>query len=284
MAFQFVSSTEYNVRTALTVPYSVRWESGIWEANSEDGPTAVVKFQCLRSNVYTLVQQLLGLWTGTPPNNIIYSGPFAYPPSPNLICTSVDSIEPLGRPLAIASNFLGGNVGLPWITGKRSIVTARFTVPPYQPVTSGAYFSLTFAAGAEFLTIPGTIYQFADSTPIAQNAGIPLPTAEVTVTRFKMPFIPDQIMAQCLGSVNAYPFTIGWNTYAPGTLMFFIGNTSAQADVFGNITYIVEYKFQYRSIPWNYFLYPKNRTTGFAPVFDGNGNMPFPQLDYSVLP
>ncbi len=280
MAFIYISTSSSGT---ITVPYTIMWDNGIIESNPEDGPAAIVKFKCLWSDHYTLVQQLLGLVSGAPPHNVTPTAPFAYPPSPNLWCTSVDSIEPLGRPYIIPNNYLGQTLGLPWITRKRAIVTARFTRPPYLPTATGPYWSLSFAGAGEFLTLPETTYRFGDGTPTNTPIGFIIPQAEITVTRFRMPFIPDQVIASLLGSINAYPFQIGYNIYPKGSLMFMVGATNLLVDVFGNITYTVEYKFMYRPVDWNKYFHP-DRTTGFATVTDGNGNPPFAYLDYEVLP
>jgi hypothetical protein len=267
---------------AITVPCTVMRDSGIIEANPETGPIATVKFGCLWQNHYNLVHNLLGLWTGTPPGNVMYTTPAGYPPSPNLVCTSIPSIEPIGKPAIIETNYLGQTVGFPWMTRESVILTAVFTRPPYQPV-DGGYFTISFSGGGEFLTIPETTYRFGDGTPTNTPIGILIPQAQITVTRYKMPFIPDVIMMGLLGQLNNDAFQIGYNIYAPGTLMFMNGDTEIQSDTFGNLTYQVQYRFMYRPIDWNWYLHP-DRTTGFAPVTDGNGNGPYGYGNFDTLP
>jgi hypothetical protein len=253
------------------------------EANPETGPTATVRFQCLWNDHYNLAQNLLGQWSGTPPNNLVNVAPANYPPSPNLICTSISSIEPLGKPWLLATNFLGQTLGLPWVTKKYVILTAHFTRPPYQPTTSGGYFSINFASSGEFLTLPDTVYQFADGTPTATPIGIPIVSAQITVTRYKMGFLPDQQMIALTNTLNNAPFQIGNNIYPAFTLLFGPGNSDEEADVLGNITYQAQYRFFYRPINWQYEFHP-NRTTGWALVTDGNGNPKFQTENFGLLP
>lgn len=279
----FIVSPGGGTTNTLPVPFSIMWDSGISEANPETGPQATVRFKCLWNDHYSLVQGLLGLWTGTPPSNTVYVGPYEYPPSPNLFCTSVSSIVGLGKPLVIASNFLNQTVGLPWITKQRAIVTAHFTRPQWQPATSGGYFSIQFSGAGEFLTLPETTYRFGDGTPTNTPIGVLIPEAQITVTRYRMSFLPDYYMTLLCGQLNNTPFQIGNVTYAQGSLLFMPGNSSTESDVLGNLSYTAEYRFMFRPVDWNYYLHP-NRTTGFAVVTDGNGNSPYQYANFNVLP
>jgi hypothetical protein len=198
------------------------------------------------------------------------------------VCTSVSSIEGLGKPHVIPSNFLGNVVGLPWLARYKAIVTAQFTRPVFN-FTSEQFFSVDFAGGGEFLTLPETTYQFPDGTPTTTPVGLLIPEAQITVTRYKMPFLPDQAMMSLLGQLNNAPFQIGWNVYPMGTLLFLPGTSHTEVDVLGNITYSCQYRFMAKVRDWNMFLHP-NRTTGFAFVTDGNGNTPYTYANFDILP
>lgn len=277
MPFIVTSGGGVNV---LTVPggYSVMEDTGIIEANPEQGPTASVRYKCLAQDRYSFVKQLLGQWNGTPPSSFSYVGPFQYPPSPNLFCTSIDSIQFLGKPIPDSV------AGLPYLVKKYAIVQANFTRPTWQPATSGGYFSITFAGSGEVFTVPETVYRFGDGTPTATPLGIQIPQAEIIVKRFRMPFIPDQEVFILLATpVNNAAFQIGNNIYPAGTLLFSAGNSTTESDVLGNLTYTFEYRFLARAVPWNYSFHP-NRTTGFAAITDGNGNFPFTPGNFNILP
>jgi hypothetical protein len=264
----------------LPVPFTIMIDEGIVEANPETGPEARVKFKCGWTDKYLLAQSLLGYQVSSPPANIVYTGPYSYPPSPQLLCTSIERIQGLGKPLPF---FWQNAAGLPWIAPRKAIVTAVFRRPSWQGFASSGFFSITFAGGGEFLTIPNTTYKFGDGTPTNTPIGVLLPQAEITVTRYRMGFLPDTYMIACTGFVNNAPFTIGWNAYPAGTLLFMPGTSQVDADSLGNITYQVEYKFMYRPVPWNNFLHP-NGTSGFVPVFDGNGNTVYASTNFEILP
>ena len=104
-----------------------------------------------------------------------------------------------------------------------------------------------------------------------------------------MPFIPDVVMANYIGTTNSDSFALSKSFNAnPATVLFMPG--SAQVD--GNaqamfvfeygfpFTYVVDYKFMWRSIPWNYALHP-NRKIGFAIVTDYNGNPPYTPVPFT---
>ena len=281
MGFQVSNTGTYT--NTLPVPFTIMIDEGIMESNPASGPEARVKFKCLWSDHYKLAQGLLGYQQSAPPSNIIYTGPYSYPPSPQLICTSIERIQGLGKPLPF---FWQNAAGLPWIAPKRAIVTAVFTRPQWQGFSASGFFSISTAGGGEFLTIPETTYRFGDGTPTNTPIGVLIPQMEITVTRYKMGFIPDAEMVACTGKLNNAPFAIGWNIYPAGTLLFMPGNSSTEADSLGNIVYQVEYKFMFRPINWNWFFHP-NRTTGFALITDGNaggGNPPYGSTSFEILP
>jgi len=112
------------------------------------------------------------------------------------------------------------------------------------------------------------------------QVGIVIPQAEISIIRYRMPFIPDAIMIPILGTVNNSPFTILNTTYDTGNLLFSIGNTDTEADVLGNITYVVEYKFLYNPVGWQNLLVG----AGISPIFDANGNPPYGVSNFNVLP
>ncbi len=261
-----------------TIPggYTIMEDSGITEANPETGPIATVRFKILdAADRYSFVQQMLGLWSGSPPNTIIQQAPAAYPPSPNLLCTAIPSVEAFSKPYPLS-------IGLPWLFGKQAIVVAVFTRPPWQAATNLGYFSINFSCAGQVDAIPDTVLKFGDGTPTTTPIGILNIVAQITVTRYRMPFLPDYYAAQLYGKVNAYPFAIGWNTYAAGNLLFAGMDTETASDPLGNITFTVAYKFLFNSVPWNNALYPNGG--GYQPVTDGSGNPPYASGDFSLLP
>lgn len=277
-----VSSSGVGVNT-LTVPggWSILYDSGVGITEAipgEQGPMATVRFKVYDANQrYSFVNQLLGKWTGTVGGGIVYVGPYLYPPSPNLFCTSVVSIESLGKWLPMSG------VALPWLFGKSAIVTAVFSRPPWQPATTGGYFTIQYTPTGEFLKLPETTYQFPDGTPTDTPVGLFIPMQDISVNRYRMPYIPDTTSVTLQGRLNNAPFTIGAYSYPQGTLIYNGMATEVAPDPLGNITYNVQYKFSYRYIDWNYLFHP-NRTSGFQLVTDGNGNPPYQYTSFEVLP
>ena len=92
----------------ISVPYTIFADGGIKESNTQGNPTANVIMTCKQEDRYQLVQDLIGVWTGSTVGNIARTYPFRYPPSPNLIVKSIDSIEFYGSPSILS-------VGLPWL-------------------------------------------------------------------------------------------------------------------------------------------------------------------------
>lgn len=273
----------------ISVPYAIRWDGGIKEGGPHDGPWAEVVFQCKWDDHYQLCQDLMGKWVASG-NQIVRTPAFQYPYSPNLFCTDITSIEPYGKPWRPLALWPG------WVTRKGARVTARFTIPWYTQDGSDQsgqpYTKLSIAPSGEFLTLPYTTYFFAaDGLPTGTPIGRMIPQAEITYTRYKMPIIPVNQMLSLIGKVNNAPFSIGGFLCDTGTLVFMPGSCEVDANTTAmftylyqySLSYIVEYKFLFRSIPHNWFLHP-NGTTGFALVQDGNGNPPYLPGDFSILP
>lgn len=277
----FVATATGGTVNSLAVPggWAIMEDTGITEANPETGPMATVKFKIYDgSQRYSFVNQLLGQWSGTPPNSYTYIGPYEYPPSTNLICTSVPSIESLGRKIPIVG------VGLPWWFGEYAVVTAVFTRPPWVPLTDGnGFFTIEFNGSGQFLDLPGTSFQFPDGTPTGGQIGLLMPQAQIVVRRIRMPFLPDSIVTPLYGTVNNAPFEIGWNVYNKGTLLFVGMNTVTNAAPFGGITYDVSYLFNWRAVDWNYEWYP-DLTTGWALVSNGAGVYRYGYTNFNVIP
>lgn len=258
--------------------WSIMEDSGIVEANPETGPMATVKFKVYDANQrYSFVNQLLGQWMGSPPSNFSFVGPYRYQPSPNMLCTSVVSIESLDRKVPM----LGFNV--PWWFGKEAVVTAIFTRPPWIPLSTGGFFTVEFNGSGEYLNLPQTLFQFGDGTPINFPWGLLVAQAQIVVKKIRMPFLPDVLVVPLYSTLNNAPFQIGWNTYATGTLMFVGMNSCTNAAPFGGITYDVSYLFQWRQWDWNYAPYP-SPPYAWQLVTDGSGNNPYKYANFNLIP
>jgi hypothetical protein len=279
----------------ITVPYQIVVDSGpqttgIREGSPREGPWAEVKFKCLWDDRYQLCSDLLGTWLvgGTV---IIRQPAFLYPSAPQMFCTDILDITPLGKPIIPA--FLR----LPWMSRQLAIITARFSIPGYTQDGSDQsgqpYTKLSLNPSGEFFTLPDTTYWFADGTPCTSNIGIMIPQIDFCWKRHKLPIVPDVAMASLVGCVNSDAFAITKKfTAAVGTVLFIPGMVEPDGNVqamfmfeYGYpFTYTAEYHFHWRSIPWNYMFHP-NRTSGFQLVTDGNGDPPYtPKTFTNVLP
>lgn len=261
--------------------------TGIREGSPREGPYAEVKFKCLWDDRFQLCSDLIGTWTIS--GKVIFRQPaFLYPAAPQLFCTDILDISPLGKP--ILPRFLS----LPWMSRQLAIVTARFSIPGYtqdgsdqsgQPFTK-----VSITPSAEFITLPDTTYWFADGTPATTPpVGLLIPQIDFCWTRYKLPVIPDVEMTNLAGRVNSDVFYITKTFGAPvGTVLFVPGQVQPDGNVqamFGfqygyPFTFTAEYHFLWRSIPWNYSFHP-NRTSGFAPVTDGSSNPPFTPMAFT---
>src|SRR3954452_3663320 len=88
--------------STISVPFTIV-EDGLDEAYpGPEGPTARVTFRCAWDDRFKLVADLIGGSVVVKPQGglaaILRTFPFAYPPSPNLYCRSIESIKPFGKP------------------------------------------------------------------------------------------------------------------------------------------------------------------------------------------
>jgi hypothetical protein len=265
--------------SVISVPYTILMDSGIVEGQPPEGPFAVVKFKCATADRYQLVQDLVGTSVKAG-NAIVRTYPFSYPPSPNLVCRAIESIEQRG----LAFPLPGGPV---WVGRVSSIVTARFELARYfadgSDPSGQPYTQTTFDASGEVLSAPLSTYKFPGGVPTNAPIGIIIPHLTITLKRFLLPFLPVREVASLIGHVNNAVVSIGGFDFPAGTLLFLGGPSTVSSDTLGNVLYEAEYRMAYRPYPWNQFLNP-NGTSGFQAVADGNGNPPYPSGDFTSLP
>jgi hypothetical protein len=273
--------------TTITVPYAIGIQAlgGLVEGYAKNqGAWAVVKFYCATSDRYTLTNELLGTATvsGSPsPGNIVREYPFQYPPSPNLICTSVESIEQYGGGSPLISS------GFPWIGRMYSIVTARFEYAVFFPDNSDPsgvpYTTTTLNMSSESFTAPFSTYTFPSGAPTSTPLSIQVPSIQIECARWFVPYLPDQAMFACVGKVNQFPFTIGSQTFPPGYVLFTGGPAEILPNPNGEVVYKCTYNFNARAYSWNAALSP-DPTEGWAIPIDGNGDPLYSSADFSQLP
>jgi hypothetical protein len=270
--------------TAITVPYTIAWDSGagVSEAWPADGATATVRLKCLTSDRYQLARDLMGTTTRSG-STYTRTPPFRYPPSPNLYCKSIESIQFLGPPVPLAGT-------TNWTVGNHAILTARFATATWSAdgssdISGQPYTTTSFSVGTELLTTPQSVYKFAGSPKVPTNTPtvLNIPLIHISLKRHMMPDIPVDIMESLVGKCNAAIYLLGRFAFAAGTLLFLGGEDTERSDTLGNVMYDCEYKFAYRRVGWNNALHP-NGTTGFAAITDGNSNPPYILADLTTLP
>ena len=292
----------------ISVPYAVAIPAGaggpmLRESATQDGPSIDVTLHCQWSDRYQLCSDLIGMWelggtlstdpflglSGTPAISRVPA--FHWPEAPNLFCTDILDIVPV----AVGQPYQAYN-GTIMIGGHLAAVTARFSLPPWTQDGSDwggqPYTIVKPTISGEVMLLPDSTFFFPDGSPTGTPVGITVPQMEYTWTRVRMPFIPDWVFAAYMGCVNLDSFQLSQTFLAkPGTVLFMPGNpeiTGHPQAMFANgfgfpLSYNVEYKFMWRSIPWNNLLPPGG--TQFQPVKDNNGNPPYKPIQFtSVFP
>lgn len=248
----------------ITVPFEIMWDSGITEANPTDGAQAKMKFRCLWSDHYQLVKDLMwgGLQAG---KSIVRIGPLPYPPSPNLWCKAIESVEPIGPPTPTG---MTSGSGHQVVTGRYAIVTAVFAYCPWisDPVTAQPFTQTSVGVSGEVLCLPGKTYTVGGVATSDPPLGVIIPQMEIVFKRFFMPYLPLAEMTTLAGHVNSDSFVCGDATFTAGYLLFLGGNSEYASDTTGKITMTVDYKFMWRAISWNSAFIPGSGSAGYAAV------------------
>lgn len=261
------------------VQFWVMSDSGIVEANPREGPVATVKLKCLTTDRYALIKGLVGSCT-VAGSTITRTYPFQYPPSPNLICRSIENIEMQGPPILLIPNSA-------WMGKQYSILTVRFEPAWFfndnSDPSGKPYTSTSLNMSAEAMTLPQSTYTFPSGAPTNTPVARQIPQIQISMRRFMLPFLPINEMAAILGRVNDAVFTVGKLVCPIGTVLFMGGPSEFTADSGGVKTYTVTYEFLYRAIPWNQYMSP-NPTEGYATPVDGTGNPVFPSGNFATLP
>lgn len=253
----------------------------IEDTDVTNGATAKVVFQCPYANRYLLIKALMGSVSSSGPS-IIRNVPFAYPPSPNLVCTSVNNI------VGLKPSFVGG-----WVTYQLARMTATFGFVPWQfsqgnqngqNDPSGQPWTVTkIKATSEVFQPPEGAFKEGGGPSIDGSIlGIVRPKTEISILRKFLPFVPLAQINLCSGRINKYPFQIANMIYPPGFVLFVSGSNEPSNDPLGNPTQDIEYSLIANGdFDWNTFLTPDNN---WVSIVDKFNNPPFEMVDFSVLP
>lgn len=264
-------------------------DSGVREAQPETGAEATVVFQCPYHQRYDLVRGLLPKAVAT--NDIfVRTIPFAYPPSPNLYCQAVPSIEGVSPWTDDAG----------WLQYDFARVTAEFRVPQYQfgapsdPGSGGVdpsgqpWTTTTFEVSAETIKLPGSGYVLVGTgEPLnEQVVGIRLPQVAIRMKRHWVPLIPLAQMMNLAGCVNSVAIKFANYTFPVGTLLYMGGPTDQSIDTAAGVVSELEHILigRPRGIDWNAFPSRDGTWRRANTNAAGTGSWPFPYADLRTLP
>lgn len=279
---------------------------GVTEAWPVDGATATVYYRCAWTDRYTLAQALIGS-SSYVDNVLIRVPPHKYPPSPNLVCGSLGTIQPYGIGVLQTSQ---GGLPAGWMTAQYAIVPATYIVPHFDtgassdPPTdpSGQPWTTTrFRISGDVFTPPNRTYKYVQRTgdpnyPQGTSAGIPVadsllgiirPQIEISMTRHRVPveaFSIESIVG-FIGKVNDNNVQFGNHIFEEGYLLFSGFNSTATVDTIGSLTFEVEYgllgRFDYS---WNTIMAPDTNWYLINTKADETGQYPFDYADFANIP
>lgn len=133
-------------------------------------------------------------------------------------------------------------------------ITVAFKSYPFGFTSGDApMVSLNMDSSANMTTVPGTAFEFpSDSLRIDQNAGVPVPTIDFTLTMHFMPDLLTSVYNGLVGRVNNDTFYLPDGTAVlPGYLLY-LGPSSQTTLRIGNVyNHTVAHRLQYRFIKHN---------------------------------
>jgi hypothetical protein len=298
---------------------------GPTESCTAQGRTATVTFQCLWNDRQPLIAGLVGV-VGYDHGNILRTPPFEYPFGQDdyaavggaitasilerrLLCTSISRVQGTKWETDVEGGAFSSWPG--WGGYVYALVTAEFTTPNYQIVTSNpgttgfqdpsnfAYMTTRVRASGEILAPPDGAMVFAEGPlkgDMLRDVGSAQPRVrlEVNVTRIRMPIIPLQLVEPLVGGVNNKPITFGNYDFQNGSVLFNGINPEPRTDPYsGGIVWDIEYQFlvngpvlhfgdqEPREADWNWFIDPDGDWVLVNYV--NTTRTPFPYTDFSKL-
>jgi hypothetical protein len=229
--------------TAITIGGVTCWDEGTIERFARYRSTATRTLLCAWTDRVALIEYLRGGSVDTSSGWIVTVG--NYPDFPFLFIESV-TCEGVAGPggLSVGPNGV--------VAYQYARLRATYATFEYQPGTETGTMGLDF--GSQVLTLPQStsILQYGDGAsedlPPEDAPPLIIPTVAITRTVKDAPSIPmDTILACIQAPVNSASF-LGAD---PGYVLFDGGRSLRRLTTAGAINYDLEYRFQYRAIPWN---------------------------------
>lgn len=254
------------------------------EGIGESGPSAAKKFLCEWASRYAVANGLLGFvsHTGGQGGSIVFTGPMAWPESPNLLAQAV-RIKGVGKP----------SQGTRQIQWPYAIVEATYGTPTWgaiaypdnsiDPGTPLVYATQEIDISLDSYTIPASAVQVTSPTaPFAKDITIPYAVAQISITLHRFPYNPAAGLFVLTGKINSAAF-LGCGV---GKLRFNGGKTSTTASTDGTQTRDVVLSYSFRNIArWDERFHP-NGTSGWKAIQDkaGNGLIGLADLRQTIPP
>lgn len=279
---------------------------GLTESWPVDGPTATVYYRCAWDQRYTLAAALMGSssYVG---GVLVRVPPHAYPTSPNLICGSLGTIQPLGLSVLQSAQ---GLAPAGWITAQYAIIPATYVIPRYdvgsssnppQDPSGQPWTTTRFRISGDVFTPPNRAFKYVSrpgdpNYPQGTSAGVPVadslfgivrPQIEISMTRHRVPVQGFSVatITDYIGTLNSLPLTFGDATFEEGHLLFAGFNATYTIDTLGNQTFEVEYGILGRTdYSWNTLMAPDSNWYLVNTQADESGMYPFAYTDFANIP
>lgn len=251
---------------------------------SAEGPWREVVYKVAWGDSDNFMDTLMGVAVASSTGSVVsFPQPHAYPGNPRLLCTEVSGV-PVGRdgqpdPKLFASDWC--------------FVTARYGTPPFD--VTGQYPELAFGQQAYPWTqmrsrgytmseqVPNSALQSqgadggSSGKPLTKNTSVEVPVQDVIVTRYFVPYLPDDLLMGLTGKLNAGVF-LGRDR---GTVKFQSFDFDPQNQGDGSMVGNVVLNYVWRPYDWNYQMVDKDGVLSWDQFADSDGNTPYGYADLS---
>ncbi len=247
-----------------------------------DGPTADKAFLCAWADRYTVARGILGLNTAVHIGTFItIRVPLQYPEIPYMYAYQI-AIKGVGPPFQSS----------PQMAFPYAIIMVNYKCSPWSfqgiddpggqnqidPSHPYIYAEQEISSSAEMLTVPGKYAYFKTAYGSDHHSslipyGFRIALVDLVITLHRLPYLPTSQALNYAGMINDAPF-LGVDT---GKLMFNGMTTHQTHSTDGTVNTDATFKFQARSIRWDYGYDPlaASGNGAFDQVVRGDFTTPF---------
>jgi hypothetical protein len=276
---------------SLGLPISIAVEDlgqrAVVERFPPEGPSADVVFKCRYADRYAVIKGLRGgvIQTG---KKFQYVPAARYPPSPNLVCTSIGEITGI-RPWTDANG---------WLQYDEALVPATFTVPTWDAIDaqavsdpSGIPMTTTkFKGSGEVFEPPvGSFFYTAGASSgkkvSGSSVGIIRPRTEISMTRHGIPYPYLDGPLWIEGCVNDTPVLFADREFPRGCLLMASFDMDPVPDPStGDKAWDYTFTLLGNDVrEWNEFMDPAGEYVLINTAADGSGEYVFPYENFDLL-